>query len=161
MSAEEVTLEETPSEEEEDLEKADTERPPKEEIEDMAPEKLAEFVLEWCEGRVMSSWHIEERNQLSLLGMVFMPLAMGALSHYTKEALDGLGLVWEYTYAQGQVPGRAINGFPMFSSCRLMNKRDWEKARNAINKELGRRKTSKMDVLNDLIDDMKPEGEGG
>jgi hypothetical protein len=131
-------------------------RPEKKEktIDDMPPEKLAEFVIEWIEGRVFSSWHMDQQHNGSLIHVVFMPLALGALSNLSKKAIEEIALVYEFTYARGQVPGRAINGMPMFTSCRLMNKRDWEKARTAINRELDRRKNAKEEILGAMVDDM-------
>ena len=55
----------------------------------------------------------------------------------TELYFANLGIVYEY-YSEA-VGSRSINGFPFFGSCRLMHKADWERAREAINRELKRR----------------------
>ena len=55
---------------------------------------------------------------------------------YGKYLAKNLGIVWEWY--DKSLP-RGINGMPMFMSCRLMNKEDWERVKTAIDKELSRR----------------------
>ena len=40
-----------------------------------------------------------------------------------KEFNDQLGVVWEWN---SEALPRSINGYPIFMSCRIMNKEDWE-----------------------------------
>lgn len=40
-----------------------------------------------------------------------------------KEFNDQLGIVWEWN---DKALPRSINGYPIFMSCRIMNKEDWE-----------------------------------
>lgn len=47
-----------------------------------------------------------------------------------------LGIIWERIDRAGP---RSINGYPMFMSCHLMHREDWEKARKAAVKEQERR----------------------
>lgn len=124
--------------------------PTEDQIKAYTKEMLANFVMRWCDGQVFSSLDIMRRKQDHLMHMVFMPLALGALSKFTKEAVDDIGLLFEYTDADGQVPGRCINGMPIFTSVRLMNKEDWATAGKAINKELKRRKNVKENLMVDL-----------
>lgn len=66
-----------------------------------------------------------------------MPIPFGAFSDFSEEDLKDIGLLYEYLDAQGP---RSINGYPSFSSLRLMSKSDWERARVAIGMEMERRK---------------------
>lgn len=52
-----------------------------------------------------------------------------------------LGIIWEYL---GEAAPRAINGCPMFFSCHLMHREDWERARAAINREFERRESIEL-----------------
>lgn len=106
----------------------------------MSDEDLLAFVMGYCDGRVFTSAMLG--SQLAQLGhVVFIPLALGA-----ADGLDPttLGLIWEWRDADGQVPGRAINGFPMFTSCRIMHKLDVARAQVAIDAEMKRRKEVKL-----------------
>lgn len=60
-------------------------------------------------------------------------------AHYFKD----IGVVWEWLSKAGP---RSINGYPIFFSCRLMHREDWEKARRAAQKEMDRRKELDLDL---------------
>jgi hypothetical protein len=67
------------------------------------------------------------------------------------EAIDkNLGVI--YAYHKDSLP-RGINGYPMFMSCAMLHKLDWDMVRKAIDREIERQK----DI--DLGDD--PPAEGG
>ena len=61
----------------------------------------------------------------------------GLFTQYTKD----LGFIWEYT---DKALPRAVNGCPMFTSCRLMGKKDTGRAIEAIHREMERRKSFKI-----------------
>lgn len=97
----------------------------------MTDAQLIAFVKAWLSGQVTTSRHVPE----NLLGMVFMPLALGALAGATKKQIDEIGLIWAHNEKDTSISGRAINGFRIFASCRLMLKVDWEIARATLLRE--------------------------
>jgi len=96
----------------------------------MSDEELKAFVFGWCDGKVYTNLHVKSARDVTLT-LVFMPFAF-----WEKPDLTDVGLVWEWLSAAGP---RAINGHPMFMTCRLMHTADWERARAAIERELKRR----------------------
>jgi hypothetical protein len=58
---------------------------------------------------------------------------------------ENLGVI--YAYHKDSLP-RSVNGYPMFMSCVLLHKLDWELVRKAIDKELERQKD--IDLGDDL-----------
>lgn len=120
----------------------ENQKPTDHKIPSMDDEALRKFVQAYCNQQVFTSWELINRQQnaadpFAELPMVFMPLAMGALSEWTKEELDDIGLIYEYMSEAGP---RAINGNPCFVSFRIMNCADWKRAAEAITKELDRRR---------------------
>jgi hypothetical protein len=113
-------------------------------------EALKKFVLDFLDGRIFVSAEVRE---MSLLPNIFMPIAFGALAGFTEEDTKEVGLIWEYLDRAGP---RAINGYPIFSSCRIMHRDDWEKAHAAISKEIDRRKAAEASILEDLLCSYKP-----
>lgn len=107
---------------------------------------LATFVMEVCDGKIFTLHHIREHDRESMVPMVFMPVALGAFSGWYGVDLEQVGTIWEYLSEAGP---RAINGYPMFFSLRVMHKDDWARATRAIDRELERRKTPQS-VLDDL-----------
>jgi hypothetical protein len=55
---------------------------------------------------------------------------------YFDKLKSELGVIYGYT--KDAIGQRAINGFPMLSSCALLHREDWELVRNAIDRELDR-----------------------
>jgi len=49
---------------------------------------------------------------------------------------DNLGVI--YAYMKDAIGSRAINGYPMFGSCSLLHKDDWDIVRKAIDREMAR-----------------------
>lgn len=97
----------------------------------MTEEELKQFVLGVADGRIFLGSFAPE----DLVGSIFMPLFLGALEGIP---LESLGMVWEYN---NKALPRCINGYPMFTSCRMMHKDDWKRAFEAINKEKERRES--------------------
>src|ERR1035437_1124102 len=96
-------------------------------IKPMEKKEIRILAKEIAEGSVFTSRHLGK--QVDLLPVVFMPLIFGGLNPETEylrdnaKKEDGLGLIYEYYKASGP---RAINGFPTFTSCRLLNQKDTE-----------------------------------
>lgn len=101
----------------------------------MTDAELREFVLAYCDGRVVTSQNVPAH----LIGLVFLPLTFGAFRDWPKDALDKVGAVYSIRGSDHQVPARAINGWPMFCECRAIHIDDWDRAAAAINAELRRR----------------------
>lgn len=110
----------------------------------MTEEKLREFVNGYCSGQIFTSANIHASNDehlASLMRSVFMPLAFGGLKGVPKRELRNLGVLWEWNSKAGL---RSINGMPTFTSCNMLHKDDWDRARNAVNAEMDRRKSIKV-----------------
>lgn len=60
-------------------------------------------------------------NSHSDMGMVFMPIMLGAFSEMSEEEKNDIGLIYEYYSEAGP---RGFNGNPMFMSCSWLNKAD-------------------------------------
>lgn len=101
-------------------------------------EELREFVLAYCDGRVFTSLQISKDRDI---GLVFMPLALGALHNVTDQYAASIGLIYEYLSKAGP---SSINGMPVFFSCRLLHRDDCERVMPAIQRELDRRKNIEL-----------------
>ena len=100
----------------------------------MTPDERKAFVMAWCNGDAVTSRHVPER----LLTQVFMPLGLCAFDGWRDRDIQQIGLVWA-DRSRDTTTGWAVNGFPMFVSCRLMLLADWQELRPEIEKELDRR----------------------
>jgi hypothetical protein len=116
------------------------EEPGPQELPRLPADKLKEFVLGVCDNSIFLSSQVRER---SLVHLVFLPLALGALKEWDDDSLKKIGVVYEY-YDQS-LP-RSINGMPIFGSCRMLHIDDWKIAMTAINREIKRRKDIKIDL---------------
>lgn len=105
------------------------------ELPKMSEEDLRKFVLDFIAGQIFSDRHVRSPNDM---GMVFMPLLLGALSGYEVSSLEQIGLIYEYV---GQAGPSSINGMPCFFSFRMMHRDDWARASAAIDREQERQKT--------------------
>lgn len=80
---------------------------------------------EWVAGRVLST----DTVPADLINLVFMPVAFGVLVGYRRRQLPSLfvfGIIGE----DHHIPGRGINGYPMFTSCRVWRRTDALRARD-------------------------------
>jgi hypothetical protein len=109
-------------------------QPEKHELLPLADEKLREFVLRYCDGKIYTHHDVPEQQ----LHFIFMPLALGALEGWTETELKQIGCIYG---DMKDASGPSINGRPVFFTCQLMRVDDWARARAAIEKELARRKT--------------------
>lgn len=109
-------------------------------IPDMPRETLAQFVMDFCDNRVFTSAHFNKNESPDVIGMVFMPIALGALAKFPKKEIKNIGLIYEYYDKAGPM---GINGYPMFFSCKFMNMSDWQEVSKEIQKEIFRREESK------------------
>ena len=113
-------------------------------ITEMTDDDLAAFVIEYCNGKILTSADVRDKN---LISKVFMIISLGGLDEMTEEKIKDIGCIWEHISEAGPM---SINNYPIFMSCHIMNKNDWVRAIKAIDHELKRREESKKKILNDL-----------
>ena len=106
-------------------------------IQRLSDDEIRQFVLDVLGNRVFTSYHIPESDNRMLLS-VFMALAFGAFKDIPRAELDQIGGIWEYMTEAGPL---AVNGYPNFFSMHLMHIDDWNRAWEAIAKEIDRQKT--------------------
>ncbi len=109
----------------------------------MTPDELKQFIIDVVDNKIFTSAHMTEQERKQHLQLVFMPVALGALSGAPKEVYDAIGILWEY-YRDALPMG--VNGMPIFASCRIMWKEDWILAREKITKLQEKRKQEKDEI---------------
>ena len=103
------------------------------EVPRMSDDELRTFVLALCDGKIFTMHHVPE----DMIGMVFMPIGMGAFADVPVEELKQIGTIYEYIDQAGP---RSVNGMPMFLSFKMVHIDDWTRAREAYDAEMKRRK---------------------
>lgn len=91
------------------------------ELLDLSEEKLRELAQDYVDRKIFT-----DRNASSdvKLRRVFMPIAFGAFDNVPEEDMKNLGLIYEYISAAAP---RSINGLPIFTSMRFLNRSDTDK----------------------------------
>lgn len=96
-------------------------------------EKLDEIAKDIALNKIFTSAHMRESDWGTVMGLVFMPLALGAFAQEKPQdfevgalkeepvMLQDIGLIYEYWDQAGP---RSINGYPIFWSCRYLNHED-------------------------------------
>ena len=79
-------------------------------------EDLKKLAVDFRSGKVFTDRDV---NPSSMIGVIFMPIEFMKLS---KRNIEEIGLIYEYTSKAGS---RALNGMPMFFSCRILHKKDF------------------------------------
>ncbi len=99
----------------------------------LPPEKLDEIAKDIALNKIFTSAHMHPTDWETTLGLVFMPLALGAFAQEAPKdfevgalkdeplQLQDIGLFYEYWDQAGP---RSINGYPIFFSCRYLNHDD-------------------------------------
>lgn len=97
-------------------------------IPSLPEQEITQLAKDIAMNLVFTSDHIRREEWDNILGMVFMPIVLGAFSEYSEEARKDIGMVYEYYDKAGP---RSINGYPIFFSFRVVNVKDrlavWEK----------------------------------
>jgi len=109
------------------------------EIPRMTDDKLREFVDDYVSGRIFTLDRIRDPERE--MGMVFCGLMFGPFERYNPDSLGDIGNVYEY---MSQAGPRSINGYPFFTSFRLIHKKDWKRALKMIPGEIERRKAVEL-----------------
>lgn len=90
---------------------------------------LRQLAMDMANGLVFTSDQVRESSQ-DMLGLIFVPLIFMPDEH--REALVKAEIVMIYEYISKAGP-RSINGYPIFMSCLMLDKRDaarvWELVR--------------------------------
>lgn len=107
-----------------------------EEPERLGQEELKSFTIGLAEGRVFTSSHLRSQNDIM---SVFMPLALMRRLP-PDDYFEKVGVIWQWTDRSGPT---AINGMPVFFSCRFMHIEDWSRAVAAAKRI--------TDMQNDLV----------
>jgi hypothetical protein len=102
----------------------------------MSDDQLREFICGVVDRRIFTIHDIHQRDEC-LIPAVFMPIIFGPFNHYNPDSLKRVGCVYEY---YDKALPRSINGYPCFTSMRLMHAEDWKRAQAAIVAEIERRK---------------------
>jgi hypothetical protein len=114
-------------------------------------EEKKKFVLALVNGGVFTDHHIRKPE---MIPMVFMPIALGALSGSSESYIKSIGLIYEYMDA---AQSRSIDGMPTFFSCRMMNVADAEECLAAYN-ELKKSRLSEEYLLGTMLKDAGTDG---
>ncbi len=93
---------------------------PEKTIPSQSEEFLTQLAKDIVNNLVFTSDHMPH-EKLETLGIVFMPLLLGALQHYSEEAVKDIGMIYEY---YKQACPTSINGYPTFISFRILNVKD-------------------------------------
>jgi len=97
-------------------------------IPSLSEQEIGQLAKDIAMNLVFTSDHVRREERDNILGMVFMPIALGGLSDLSEEARKDVGMVYEYYDKAGP---RSINGYPIFFSFRIVNVKDrllvWEK----------------------------------
>ena len=91
-------------------------------------DELKELAIGIHAGSIFTDRHLHDQ---SALPMVFMPLVLGALKDKSVDDIKSIGLIYERIDAAGP---RSINGYPCFTSMRLLDKPDTKRVFEMIQK---------------------------
>lgn len=87
-------------------------------------EAIAELVRHLLSSRVVDGLYIADTYP-EIVGIVFMPIAFGALADYSRAQLDKIaifGVIGKHKAAG------AYDGWPIFWECEIWRRTDWRKA---------------------------------
>jgi hypothetical protein len=90
-------------------------------IERLTEEELNTLARDIQAGRVFTAAHIRPGEHPSIVGMIWMPLGLGALAYMPEEDRADLGTCYEYLDRAGPI---GCNGYPSFFSVQLLGKAD-------------------------------------
>jgi hypothetical protein len=106
----------------------------------LSDDRLRRFVDDFVSNRIFTSAHLTDA-EVSLLKMIFLPIALGCFSRLQPDSLKQIGCIWEDYSKAGPC---SINGKPVFVSFNLLHIDDWERAKVAIEKEEKRRESIEL-----------------
>lgn len=83
-------------------------------------DELKQLSMDLANGKIFTNRHLPEHDKTSL-GMIFMPLVLGAFKDRDEEDIKDIGLIYEYYDKAGP---RSINGYPSFFSFGFLDTND-------------------------------------
>ena len=114
-------------------------------LESRTDEELKNVAIGIHSGTIFCDRQVQDEN---LLGNVFMPILLGALSEWTEEEAKEIGMIYEDLSEAGP---RGINGYPIFMSCKMMNRKDAETVLMMVQKL----RSSQDSLLNDALKEVR------
>lgn len=96
----------------------------------MSEEAMRQFVDDFVSGRIFTSLHVRNPEDVPMSFMVLMFMS------WSDTGLKQIAVVWEYLDKAGPM---SVNGMPTFFSCHFVNVDDWKILQPAIEKERKRR----------------------
>lgn len=83
----------------------------------MTDEGRRQLALDIVEGRVFGSWSLKLHNDVDMLGVIFLPLSFLDKDEIPEDVVH----VYEYLDKAGPI---SVNGYPTFTSCKMLVKGD-------------------------------------
>lgn len=102
--------------------------------EDEETELLRKFVIDYCDGKIFTDLECDSEHEIR---MCFLVLALAGPGVVPANAHR----VYEHVSKAGPT---AVNGKPIFFSCRFLSTEQWERVKPAITAELKRREEIKV-----------------
>ena len=82
----------------------------------MTPEQIDETIIGLLQGQIVTASELPE----DMIASVFMPVGLGGLADIDATKV---GNIFEHMNKAGPL---AVNGYPIFMSCQVAHKDDWE-----------------------------------
>lgn len=82
-------------------------------------DELRALAMDITDDKVFTDRHLRE-NEIPMLGQVFMPIIFMDPAEFKRISKD-IGMIYEYNKEAGP---RAINGLPLFMSCKFLSKEE-------------------------------------
>lgn len=114
----------------------------------MENKDIYKLASDYLEQKVFTSFQIPKGS--GLLGQIFMPIMF--MDEKQTEELKDVGMIYSYFDERGSMQ---INGYPIFSSFRTLNKSDLMKFKNYVNAIIEKRKNEFELIAQDEIDQLE------
>jgi len=113
----------------------------------MTNQELVKIAEDIHAGQIFTDRHIAPGVRQEMVPMIFLPIALADAKMAKRIKKDKPALVYEYLDKAGP---RGINGYPIFMSCRFLNKEDNDKVWKAYVEIEGAMKVVREEVASDL-----------
>ena len=104
----------------------------------MSPQQIGKFVMGWCDQSIFTNRHAPAR---------FVPNIFLPIRSLSKDTIGTIGLIWEWLSLSRSIK---IHKYPIFTSCYLMGKEDWNICYTLIQQELDRRDNLRIRIQQQL-----------
>jgi hypothetical protein len=106
----------------------------------LTDDEVKEFALGIYRNEIFTEYHVRESDKANLLGMIFLPLALGMFSD-DPETLGAMeknppGMCYARyhdSHGRSQTLPRNINGYPIFASCAFLSREDTDRVNDKYN----------------------------